>query len=188
MTATSGKVQDAGYAAAVLPASWHGSFWYALRRTPWRRTLAAAILVLLLLAISFARSIRSEDRIVIPIGPQLWSTVRAQGGQVGILVATTSGPRTFELASFVREGPAIDWHLYSWNAGGQVFRLHVAHWLLASAAVSVILLCHLRGYLWLRGMRGNRCRVCRYDLTGNVSGVCPECGTEIRTATGMEQS
>jgi hypothetical protein len=25
----------------------------------------------------------------------------------------------------------------------------------------------------------NRCRACGYDLTGNVSGVCPECGTAI---------
>ena len=25
----------------------------------------------------------------------------------------------------------------------------------------------------------NRCRECGYDLTGNVSGVCPECGTRI---------
>jgi len=23
-----------------------------------------------------------------------------------------------------------------------------------------------------------RCRKCDYDLTGNVSGVCPECGTK----------
>jgi rubrerythrin len=23
------------------------------------------------------------------------------------------------------------------------------------------------------------CTVCRYDLTGNASGVCPECGTRI---------
>jgi hypothetical protein len=25
----------------------------------------------------------------------------------------------------------------------------------------------------------NRCQKCNYDLTGNVSGVCPECGTSI---------
>lgn len=24
------------------------------------------------------------------------------------------------------------------------------------------------------------CRSCRYDLTGNVSGICPECGKEVR--------
>lgn len=24
-----------------------------------------------------------------------------------------------------------------------------------------------------------RCEKCRYDLTGNISGVCPECGTPI---------
>lgn len=27
------------------------------------------------------------------------------------------------------------------------------------------------------------CRRCAYDLTGNVSGVCPECGTAIQQAT-----
>ena len=29
--------------------------------------------------------------------------------------------------------------------------------------------------------RRGRCSNCRYDLTGNISGVCPECGTEIET-------
>lgn len=28
---------------------------------------------------------------------------------------------------------------------------------------------------------GRYCRVCGYDLTGNISGRCPECGTEIRS-------
>ncbi len=27
--------------------------------------------------------------------------------------------------------------------------------------------------------KGNLCRKCQYNLTGNVSGVCPECGTPI---------
>ena len=30
----------------------------------------------------------------------------------------------------------------------------------------------------------NLCRVCDYDLTGNVSGVCPECGTPIDPERG----
>ncbi len=28
--------------------------------------------------------------------------------------------------------------------------------------------------------RAGHCRSCRYDLTGNVSGVCPECGNEVK--------
>ncbi len=35
-----------------------------------------------------------------------------------------------------------------------------------------------RRRLSLRGLRG-LCLRCGYDLEGNVSGVCPECGTEI---------
>ena len=35
-------------------------------------------------------------------------------------------------------------------------------------------------YWWDRPRPG-LCRNCRYNLTGNVSGVCPECGTEVPT-------
>jgi hypothetical protein len=36
-------------------------------------------------------------------------------------------------------------------------------------------------YLWRRSRTppAGHCPKCSYDLTGNVSGVCPECGTEI---------
>jgi len=33
---------------------------------------------------------------------------------------------------------------------------------------------------WRRGRKGY-CKNCNYNLTGNESGVCPECGTEIKT-------
>lgn len=26
---------------------------------------------------------------------------------------------------------------------------------------------------------GGYCQNCRYDLSGNISGICPECGTRI---------
>ncbi|MCG3132418.1 MAG: hypothetical protein FLDDKLPJ_03257 [Phycisphaerae bacterium] len=49
----------------------------------------------------------------------------------------------------------------------------------------------LHGVLWLQLMKcvraearvrgiGAACRHCEYDLTGNVSGVCPECGSAVR--------
>ena len=38
-----------------------------------------------------------------------------------------------------------------------------------------------RGETLLRGRRAKGlCVACGYDLTGNVSGVCPECGTGSR--------
>ena len=42
------------------------------------------------------------------------------------------------------------------------------------------------GLLWLRDHRDPRpgfCSVCDYDLTGNTSGRCPECGTPCERAS-----
>jgi hypothetical protein len=36
--------------------------------------------------------------------------------------------------------------------------------------------------VWRRLGRAGVCRTCGYDLTGNVSGVCPECGTPRESA------
>ena len=38
---------------------------------------------------------------------------------------------------------------------------------------------------WRRKKKG-LCWNCGYDLTGNVSGVCPECGTKVHGATASE--
>ena len=44
--------------------------------------------------------------------------------------------------------------------------------------------------LWRRDRRldDGRCGKCGYDLTGNVSGVCPECGKPISIETGISQA
>jgi hypothetical protein len=53
--------------------------------------------------------------------------------------------------------------------------LHAPLWLpLAAFAIPTIaLILHGR----LRRIPPGHCRKCAYDLTGNTSGVCPECGT-----------
>jgi hypothetical protein len=47
--------------------------------------------------------------------------------------------------------------------------------------VFVVLLAVPVGILWMRGRPIARweCATCRYNLTGNLSGVCPECGAPI---------
>lgn len=53
-------------------------------------------------------------------------------------------------------------------------------WLLFVISLSYPILAFVRGPVrrWLRKHRG-LCVKCGYDLTGNVSAVCPECGTGI---------
>jgi len=40
------------------------------------------------------------------------------------------------------------------------------------------------GHYTRRNRADGRCGMCRYDLTGNTSGVCPECGTPVRGKPG----
>jgi hypothetical protein len=43
------------------------------------------------------------------------------------------------------------------------------------ATPTIILWCHDR-----RRIPSGHCQTCGYDLTGNVSGICPECGTPVK--------
>lgn len=59
-----------------------------------------------------------------------------------------------------------------WRLGG---RLVIPVWLL------VVAVGFPTAVLWWRDRRPKAgfCKVCEYDLTGNVSGTCPECGTAV---------
>lgn len=48
-------------------------------------------------------------------------------------------------------------------------------YLVGGEVLAVLLLLRMR----TRGAALNMCRYCGYDLTGNASGVCPECGKVI---------
>ena len=49
-------------------------------------------------------------------------------------------------------------------------------------ALAVVVGCHVKSLDDVRRERRakGQCARCGYDLTGNVSGVCPECGTNRR--------
>jgi hypothetical protein len=74
---------------------------------------------------------------------------------------------------FVRQGAQNVW-------GIRPFIVGIRCWLVASLSV-------LLPVVWFANWRRRRrlrdfsiCWRCRYDLTGNVSGVCPECGKPIK--------
>ena len=58
------------------------------------------------------------------------------------------------------------------------------HWAAVLSWASGLLVSVLMGvYLHRHRPRKGHCPVCRYNLTGNVSGQCPECGTPIAAGT-----
>ena len=53
------------------------------------------------------------------------------------------------------------------------------HWALAAAAAALPAARLVRIARARRRLRRNLCPACGYDLAGNVSGVCPECGVSV---------
>jgi hypothetical protein len=69
------------------------------------------------------------------------------------------------------------------NAGGMTARdVRIPYWsLVLAAAVLPAVRAARRAF---RRPPPGLCRRCGYDLTGNVSGRCPECGTAVAKSTG----
>lgn len=74
------------------------------------------------------------------------------------------------LVDRLRPGPPGP-HILHWNIPPVTF-LHIPLW------IPLVLLGVSTALLWWRDRRPPRghCRTCGYNLTGNTSGVCPECG------------
>ena len=90
----------------------------------------------------------------------------------------TNGKSDFGLAGF-----AIDWVCASGDvpAGAQgIFA--IPYWPLFLAFSILPAIACRRYFQMYRGSvlaSCNQCRNCSYNLTGNISGICPECGTRI---------
>jgi hypothetical protein len=74
-----------------------------------------------------------------------------------------------------RDKFALDWSPGYWIYRAPVRTVSVSLWML------FLLVALPTAYLWYRDRRRfprGHCQLCGYDLTGNVSGVCPECGAK----------
>ena len=61
-------------------------------------------------------------------------------------------------------------------------------WAVAAPAAVPVAFWAIRAVRRRRRSRRHLCRSCGYDLTGNVSGVCPECGISVKAAPVSEAS
>jgi len=72
------------------------------------------------------------------------------------------------------------WHGFCFD--GRPRRLEVAMPASSLAILSAVLMAI--SFLALQRRLAQGCHRCSYDLTGNTSGVCPECGTKIASDVG----
>jgi hypothetical protein len=121
------------------------------------------------------------DIVYIRPGTTLHSYVRIAHGQIGVYSQAVKffPPPTYRWS--VRRIPfAPDW---TWDVNIvdlKAWVIILPFWMILGVAAGVTVLFWLRP--WHRPLPGH-CRGCGYDLTGNTSGVCPECGREkVRSA------
>lgn len=93
-----------------------------------------------------------------------------------------SSPAWSTLGGWVRTFQACDYpaqeHLRCWAAGARA-PPWVLFMLLAAYPIVAFVRGPVRHWRHRRLKKRGSCIRCAYDLTGNVTGVCPECGTAI---------
>ena len=85
----------------------------------------------------------------------------------------------------VREGP--DWRWWNLGVGRERARMtpgcsyYVPYWVICAITGLIPVV-----WFWRRGRpRAGYCSACGYSLTGNLSGVCPECGKAVAGEAGI---
>lgn len=104
----------------------------------------------------------------------------------GVIWASPAGRRGyFDVASYVNHHSSTLLNLWPvetpyYRHVGEPVAFLVPLWIPAAVLFAAALT------LFFRKIQDNICKHCRYDLTGNTSGVCPECGTAVKTPAKVE--
>ena len=103
------------------------------------------------------------------------------------------GPEFDTTFAVNRLGFALHWPAPTLaTAGGLTYPSGYERWVVVPHWLLVVVLLVPPGWWAVARVRGWRrrtaglCRRCGYDLTGNVSGVCPECGTPVKNVARGE--
>ena len=94
-------------------------------------------------------------------------------GAVKVQYASHRAEETWRVWSFSRKADFTNWWVQIQGSPGI---LVVPIWLLMLPILIVALTTCYRFWLDRRRIPPGHCRKCGYNLTGNMSGVCPECG------------
>ncbi len=107
-------------------------------------------------------------------------SVAAWNGQFHVMVTRNQlyidGRRPYQKGWDVHRSDHAKWNLTPKLSIGPVgFQIGMPQWIAILIFGSLAIGCSWRR--WSYAKRG--CKQCGYDLTGNVSGVCPECGVPL---------
>ena len=151
-----------------------------MTRSVWRKR--AKIIGLVLSILMLGVWVFSVMFVASYVSPRSQWGIAIADGQINfsryISITTSSGVSVGP--SYAWETPQMSWTevASSWlgfNLPGKYSpgRFHIPIWLL------VVAVGFPTAVLWWRDRRpkAGSCMACKYDLTGNVSGTCPECGT-----------
>lgn len=167
-----------------------------VRLTRWGVVCRASLVLIVLLELLWMTSrVRHDVVVVVPTARTSLQVHSARG--VWVLKVSVNGSGA---ANLVRR---VDWviqeHWSQWPDYSTCWRLaripgsprlrpgvqpsrwevRFPHWFSMLMLTIVPTLAVFQGYRRYCRMMSNRCFECVYDLTGNLSGICPECGTAI---------
>jgi hypothetical protein len=155
------------------------SFGQAMRLTVARTLIGGALLGGVALVVGlFARSSAVRPELGAPL---LWGVLAAERLALWLCLGIYAGLRTRRLAGWTISGVCLDL-VYDIAVGVTLADQWLIHAGILLAVFVFIALLHRigrRASLRSRFSTSPRCGRCAYDLTGNISGRCPECGTTI---------